>query len=87
MTQNTSKNARRPKTLTPRELEILTLIARGHSNAEIARDLWITEATVKTHVRRLLERIGARTRAHAVALGFCHGLLVARRSPRKEVAS
>jgi len=86
MTRDATKTTRR-RPVTPRELEILTLIARGHSNAEVARDLWITEATVKTHVRHLLHRLGARTRAHAVALAFCHGLLVARRPDGKEVQS
>jgi DNA-binding CsgD family transcriptional regulator len=63
----------RPKA-TRRELEVLALIAHGHSTAEIAQALWITEDTVKTHVRRLLKRLGARTRAHAVAIAFRENL-------------
>jgi DNA-binding CsgD family transcriptional regulator len=55
---------------TPRELEVLALVAEGYSTREIARELWITEETVRTHVRRLLERLGARTRAHAVSIAY-----------------
>jgi DNA-binding CsgD family transcriptional regulator len=64
---------RRPK-LTPREREVLALIACGYSTSEIARVLWITEDTVRTHVKRLLARLPARTRAHAVAIAFREGL-------------
>jgi DNA-binding CsgD family transcriptional regulator len=60
--------------VTPRELEVLALIAEGHSTREIARMLWITDETVRTHVRRLLSRLGARTRAHAVAIAYRDGL-------------
>ncbi|MGH3132873.1 MAG: helix-turn-helix domain-containing protein [Gaiellaceae bacterium] len=56
--------------VTKRELEVLELIADGCSTKEIATALWITEETVRTHVRRLLERLGARTRAQAVAVAF-----------------
>jgi DNA-binding CsgD family transcriptional regulator len=56
--------------VTPRELEVLALIADGYSTREIARRLWITDETVRTHVRRLLNRLGARTRAHAVAIAY-----------------
>jgi DNA-binding CsgD family transcriptional regulator len=61
--------------VTPRELEVLALIAEGYSTREIARMLWITEETVRTHVRRLLNRLGARTRAHAVAIAYREGSL------------
>jgi len=61
-------------TLTPRELEVLALVAEGYSTKEIARALWITEETVRTHVRRLLTRLGARTRAQAVAIAYRDGL-------------
>lgn len=54
--------------VTPRELEELALIADGYSAREIAQALWITEETVRTHVRRPLERLGARTRAQAVTI-------------------
>ena len=61
--------------LTPRELEVLRLITRGLSNAEIGRELFLSEDTVKTHARRLFKKLGASDRAHAVALGFRWGLV------------
>jgi DNA-binding CsgD family transcriptional regulator len=60
--------------ITARERDVLELVADGHSTAEIARALWITEDTVRTHVKRTLARLGARTRAHAVAIAFREGL-------------
>jgi DNA-binding CsgD family transcriptional regulator len=60
--------------LTERELDVLELVAEGYSTAEIARDLWITEDTVRTHIKRALARLEARTRAHAVAIAFREGL-------------
>jgi DNA-binding CsgD family transcriptional regulator len=56
--------------LTARELDVLELVAEGYSTAEIARALWITEDTVRTHVKRTLARLEARTRAHAVAIAY-----------------
>jgi DNA-binding CsgD family transcriptional regulator len=56
--------------LTTREREVLELVAEGCSTREIARALWVTEETVKTHVRRVLQRLGARTRAQAVAIAY-----------------
>ncbi len=56
--------------LSGRELEVLSLIAEGFSSREIAQALWVTEETVKSHVRRVLHRLGARTRAHAVAIVY-----------------
>jgi DNA-binding CsgD family transcriptional regulator len=66
--------ATRPK-VTRRELEVLELVADGMSTREIAQRLWVTDETVKTHVRRLHDRLGARTRAHAVAIAFRSGIL------------
>jgi DNA-binding CsgD family transcriptional regulator len=63
-------NSRPRRRITPRELEVLALIAEGYSTTEIARALWITDETVRTHVRRLLDRLGARTRAHAVSIAY-----------------
>jgi DNA-binding CsgD family transcriptional regulator len=60
--------------ITARECDVLELVADGHSTAEIARALWITEDTVRTHIKRTLARLGARTRAHAVAIAFREGL-------------
>jgi len=61
--------------ITPRELEILELIAQGMSNREIAAKLFVSENTVKTHSSRVFDKLGARRRTQAVQLGKEFGLL------------
>lgn len=65
----------REEELTPRELEILTLVGRGLSNKLIARALDITEGTVKTHVKNLLEKLDATSRTEAIAVAARRGLI------------
>ena len=62
-------------TLTDRELEVLRLMATGRSNAEIATDLYLGEATVKTHVGRVLAKLAARDRVQAVVIAYESGLV------------
>jgi DNA-binding NarL/FixJ family response regulator len=61
--------------LTHREVDVLQLIAEGLANHEIGKRLFLSEETVKSHVKTLLEKLHARTRAHAVAIALRCGLL------------
>lgn len=61
--------------LTEREVQVLTGMSRGRSNAEIGRELFLSEDTVKTHARRLFRKLGAADRAQAVAVGFRSGVV------------
>jgi len=65
--------ARADGELTPREAEVLQLIAAGQSNREIARTLFVSEATVKTHVNRIFAKTGSRDRSQALRYAYTHG--------------
>jgi DNA-binding CsgD family transcriptional regulator len=84
MTVTEEETTKTAVALSRRELEVLSLIAEGRSTREVARTLWITEETVKTHVRRVLQRLGARTRAHAVAIVYREGLWTTKPEPAQD---
>lgn len=68
--------------LTPREMDVLRLIAKGNANKEIAFLLSITEETVKSHVTRLLHKLRANDRTHAVTIGLQRGIIELQTSPK-----
>lgn len=61
--------------LSDREAEVLTRVSYGRSNTEIGRDLYISTMTVKSHLARIFAKLGARDRAHAVAIAFRKGMI------------
>jgi len=72
---NRRDGAARLALLTPRELEVLTLVAQGLSNDEIAGRLFLSEATVKTHINRLLSKLELRDRAQAIVFAYQQGVV------------
>jgi two-component system, NarL family, response regulator len=66
-------STRRRRGLTPREQEVLTLLARGYTGEEVARQLEVSGETVRAHVRNAVTKLHARTRLHAVVLALQRG--------------
>jgi DNA-binding NarL/FixJ family response regulator len=66
-----------PKPLSPRSYQVLLALAEGHTNPVLAADMGVTVDTAKEYTRHLYKQIGARDRAHAVAIGYRQGILTA----------
>lgn len=75
VTRAVASSTMAPDGLTPREVDVLLLIAEGLSNREIANRLFVSEATVKTHINNLFAKAQLRDRAHAVTYAYSHGLI------------
>lgn len=69
------QNSQGINSLSPREKEVLCLVAQGASNKEIAAHCYVSQTTAKAHLRRILEKLNVRNRAHAAAVGISKGLL------------
>lgn len=73
--RSTVRDAPAPVALSMREMQVLTGMSQGKSNAQIGRELYLSEDTIKTHARRLFRKLGAKDRAEAVATGFRRGIM------------
>jgi len=73
--RSTVREAAPAVTLSMREMQVLTGMSQGKSNAQIGRELYLSEDTIKTHARRLFRKLGAKDRAEAVATGFRRGMM------------
>ena len=73
--RSTVREATPAVALSMREMQVLTGMSQGKSNAQIGRELYLSEDTIKTHARRLFRKLGAKDRAEAVALGFRRGIM------------
>jgi DNA-binding CsgD family transcriptional regulator len=74
-----SGRPRGPGALSARECEVLEQIAQGHSIDDISADLFLSPHTVRTHIKNILRKLDARTRAHAVAMAISEGIIDRRR--------
>ena len=73
--RSTVREAAPVASLSMREMQVLTGMSQGKSNAQIGRELYLSEDTIKTHARRLFRKLGAKDRAEAVATGFRRGIM------------